>query len=157
MVVIMGKVSMHNRSKIITLYQEGYSERQIAVKAKASKTAVHSILKKIQETGSVEDKKRTGRPRKIKEADVRYLKLQSLRDRFKTSTQLAVDLQRTTGTNISPSCVRKLLIKEDLPGRVAARKPLFRRGNIKKRLEYAKEHKDWSLEMWNRVLFTDES
>ena len=44
-----------------------------------------------------------------------------------------------------------------LRGCVAIRKPLLRRGYKEKQLKYAKQHKDWPQEMFNRVLFTDES
>ena len=44
-----------------------------------------------------------------------------------------------------------------LRGRVACRKPLLRKANIQKRLRFAKEHVNWTLEDWKKVLFTDES
>ena len=41
--------------------------------------------------------------------------------------------------------------------RVAVRKPLLRPINKQKRLKWAKEHQNWTVEDWKRVLWTDES
>ena len=42
-----------------------------------------ALLKKHQETGQVEDKPRSGRPRKLTNSDEKYLKVTSLRERKK--------------------------------------------------------------------------
>ncbi|XP_073531794.1 mRNA-capping enzyme isoform X3 [Phyllobates terribilis] len=42
-------------------------------------------------------------------------------------------------------------------GKIAARKPLLRTGNKQKRLVWAKEHKEWTLDQWKSVLWSDES
>ncbi|CAJ0925597.1 unnamed protein product [Ranitomeya imitator] len=44
-----------------------------------------------------------------------------------------------------------------LHGKIAARKPLLRTGNKQKRLVWAKEHKEWTLDQWKSVLWSDES
>ena len=40
---------------------------------------------------------------------------------------------------------------------VALRKPLISEANQKKRLQFAREHKDWTLEQWKKVMWSDES
>ncbi len=40
---------------------------------------------------------------------------------------------------------------------VALRKPLISEANRKKRLQFAREHKDWTLEQWKKVMWSDES
>ncbi len=40
---------------------------------------------------------------------------------------------------------------------VALRKPLISEANRKKRLQFAREHKDWTLEQWKKVIRSDES
>ena len=37
------------------------------------------------------------------------------------------------------------------------RKPLISEANRKKRLQFAREHKDWTLEQWTKVMWSDES
>ena len=62
---------------------------------------------------------------------------------------LAADISRTT--------VKRRLCESGLHGRIAARKPLLRTGNKQKRLVWAKEHKEWTLDQWKSVLWSDES
>src|SRR6202043_1655869 len=38
----------------------------------------------------------------------------------------------------------------------ARRRPLLKELDMKQRLKFAKAHKDWTVEDWNRVIFTDE-
>ena len=80
-----------------------------------------------------------------------------MRNRKKASTELAKDINTATGKNISSSCIRRHLLKSGYSGCVAIQEPLLRHGNKEKRLKYAKQHKDWAQEMFNRVLYTDES
>lgn len=40
---------------------------------------------------------------------------------------------------------------------VASRKPQICEANWKKRLQFAREHKDWTLEQWKKVMWSDES
>ena len=40
---------------------------------------------------------------------------------------------------------------------VAVRKPVVIEANRKKRLQFAREHKDWTLEQWKKVMWSDES
>ena len=70
---------------------------------------------------------------------------------------MAKDINTATGKNVSSSCILRHLLKSGLRGCFAIRKPLLRRSNKEKRLKYAKQHKDWAQEMFNRVLYTDES
>ena len=101
-------------------------------KTRYSKTAVTEIIKKFRETGSLEDRKKSGRPPKLTKDDNKYLKTLSLRNRKKTSTKLAKDINTATGKNVSSPCIRRHLLKSELRGCVAIRKPLLRRGNKEK-------------------------
>jgi len=53
--------------------------------------------------------------------------------------------------------VQRRLRDYGLKGCIAAKKPLLRKQNKVKRLQWAKEHKDWSINQWYKVLFSDES
>ena len=48
-------------------------------------------------------------------------------------------------------------MKSGLHGRIAAKKPLLKyTNNKKKRLTWAKKHKQWTLDGWKSVLWSDE-
>ncbi|KAF9787720.1 hypothetical protein SFRURICE_016927 [Spodoptera frugiperda] len=62
----MGKgkqLTVETRSAIIVLNNEGYSERDIAKNLDISPKGVHSTLVTLWETGSLLDRKRSGRPK----------------------------------------------------------------------------------------------
>ena len=59
--------------------------------------------------------------------------------------------------NESTSILKIKLCETDLYGTNAVSRPLMRTQNNVKRLQWAKAHKDWTIEQWNKVLWTDES
>ena len=131
--------------------------REIARKLKISIHAVHYSLKRKEATGSNGDRKRSGRPKTTSPAEDKYIRVSSLRNRCLTCPQITADLNNTREMPVCSSTVRRRLCGAGLMGRVASRKPLLKEKNRKKRLAWAKKHKDWSLEQWQKVLWSDES
>ena len=162
----MGKVAeltVEERSVIYTLHKEKYSLRQIRVKLeeeyniKRSITAITNTIKRYDSTGSHESRERSGRPVLMSDSDRREVYLNSLRDRRKTIPILSEEFNATRSRSASASTIRRSLLCWGLRGRVAAKKPLLRPANIRKRLAFAKEHVKWSIKKWKRCLFSDES
>ena len=52
---------------------------------------------------------------------------------------------------------RRRLCETGLYGRITVKKLLLRKQNNFKRPQWTKSHKDWTIEQWNKVLWTDES
>ena len=59
-------LSYENRVRAICLHEAGQSISSIAEWMKCSRVTIHKLLNRKKATGSVKDKKRTGRPRKTK-------------------------------------------------------------------------------------------
>ncbi len=114
-------------------------------------------MKRFKETKSFENRRGRGRKPILTKKDVEYVKINSLRDRRKTLNLLTAEFNLTKPFKVSISTIRRSLKSQGLIGRVAAAKPLLRKANIKKRLVWARQHKDWSLNDWYQVLFTDET
>ena len=49
------------------------------------------------------------------------------------------------------------LSEAGLYGRTAVKKPQMKKKNCVKRLQWAKEHKHWTIDQWNKVFWPDES
>ena len=62
----MPKITELDRHKIILLHQQGHSQREINKQTGHSRCGIQAVRKKFEESGEVKDKKRTGRPRKLK-------------------------------------------------------------------------------------------
>ena len=151
------ELSYEQRVKVVTLHGEGKSMRQIGNQLNISCSTVCKTIKRYTETGSHVNRKGRGTVSKLNEKDVKYLCLSSLRNRRKGSKELASDLFKATGKDVTPRLVRYKLSDYGLKGRVAARKPFFRNANAKKRYSWCKNKKQWITADWNHVLFTDES
>ena len=75
---------------MVTLSKEDYSGHAIARKLKISLCAVQKILKKVQETGTVKDRPRSGRPSSTTPRQDRLLSHLALSDRQATSRDLEI-------------------------------------------------------------------
>ena len=81
-------LSYVQRARIVTLHEEGHSERKIAVKMACSKTAVHTTINNFELYGNYSDKKKSGRPRKTSRRNDHMMKLT-----FKISNQFLQKIQ----------------------------------------------------------------
>ena len=141
------QLSKEKQQSIITLRQEGQSSRKISRTLNVS-SAVAKTIKRYDETGSHEDRPRTGRPRVTSAAEDKFIRVTSLRNRQLTAPQIRAHinaLQSSSSRHISTSTVRRRLRESGLHGGIAAKKPLLRKNNKKKRLAWAKKNKEWTL------------
>jgi len=151
------EITVQERASIVTLRNEGYSHAEIGRKLQISKSTVTYTLKRHQETGQNESRKREGRPRITTTKEDRYIKIISKRNRRKTAPEIRAEVCQIFHKDLSVTTVKRRLINSGLNGRIAKRKPLIRKINAVKRLEWAQEHATWSMQQWKNVLWSDES
>lgn len=149
--------SIEQRASIVALHNEGFNIRYIAKKIKIPRSTVGDAITRFEKTGSNQDRKRSGRPRVTSKAEDKSLIIMSKMNRKLTAPEIQMRFNESHGKQISVSVVKERLQKAGLNGRISTKKPLLRRGNRKKRLEWALAHKDWTGENWKQVLWTDES
>lgn len=113
----MGKVSIETRLQVVSLSQQGLSQAKIARQTGVSKSAIQALLQKHRKTGTVEDQKRSGRPRKLSGADERHIKLICLQNKKMSSSDITSELALTSGTLVDPSTVRRSLARSGLSRR----------------------------------------
>ena len=92
--------------------------------------------------------------------DPELLLLQRISTLELTPPQIAAQIaasQSSGNRHISTSTVQRILRESGLNGRIAAKKPLLKDNNNKKRLVWAKKHKQWTLDWRKSVLWSDES
>lgn len=145
------------RFGIITLHKEGHTVRAIAEKLKISKSTVHDTIRRFKESSTLKTRKRSGRPKLTSKQEDQTIKLISKRDRRLTAPEICAEFNRSHSTQISVTTTKRRLATAGLHGRVAVRKPLLRPQNKVKRLDWGREHQDWTLTDWSKVLWTDES
>jgi len=151
------ELSLKERTRAVTLHEEGYSQRDIARKIGASKTAVLHIIQKYRATGTTVNTKGRGRRRLSSARDDRVLVRASLANRRATSLQLKRLWTRETGIQCSSRTVRNRLLERNLRSYKARKKPFVNNRQRNQRLQWAKDHRNWTNADWQKVMFTDES
>ena len=122
-----------------------------------SVSAVSYTIKRHLETGGNSDRKRSGRPKATTQSEDKFLRVNSLRDRWLTRQQLQAQLNIGQSKEVSVSTVKRRLWAAGFSGRVAIRKPLLRWQNKKERLAWAMKQCQWTTENWKKFFWTDES
>lgn len=151
------QIPLEKRAQIVILHKTGKSQVEIARILGVSRKGVQTTLNRHSETNSYSDRKRSGRPKKTTKIDDRQIEVLSKRSRMKTAPDIAAEINQSLDKSISVSTVKNRLRSAGLFGRVAARKPYLSSENKRKRLAWAKLHKNWTIEDWKQVLWSDES
>ena len=152
--------TIFEKSVMLTYYAEGKTFSWIGKQLKRDISAVRRFLIKCRnDDGTVEIKETEetrGRKRKTSPTTDRGIIIQTKRNRFITAKELKASLP--AGIDLSLNTIRSR-IKEsgEFNSYWAARKPFISKSNRIKRLAWARDHVNWSLEQWRRVMWTDES
>ena len=149
------KIDSSTKLKIVKLRQENLTMQQIADKVKCSKSVICKILKRYNDTGSSNNKKKPGRPRKTTVRQDRMMHRLALKGRFNTVTGISKQVKDVIG--VSRQTMSRRLPEIGLFARCQRKKPLISKKKPRARLGFANRHVLWSKCDWNRVFFSDES
>ena len=142
------------RSIMFRLWKNGTSMNRIAKQLNVSRKRVQNAIQKSKQTKAMPEKR--GRPRKSSLRQDRLIVKEVKKDPFLTAPRLKELLSNENSLNISTSTVRRRLCDVQLSGRLAKHKPHVSKQNIKKRLAFAKRHKDKDDRWCHNVLWSDE-
>ena len=70
---------------------------------------------------------------------------------------IAAKFNATTKLHFSERTVRRYIRKLNFQSRIAIQKPFLSKKNMSARVVWGRTHKEWTLEQWANVVFTDES
>lgn len=150
-------ISLFNRARIVALHQENFSNHAISERLGIPRSSVIRILNLYQETGSVERRHGTGRPRVTDQREDQYLANFVRRNPTVSITALRGHFTRTYRRVISSTTARRRLHAANLRSRRPLRVPRLLPRHIAARLDWARDHRGWLLAQWRNVLFSDES
>lgn len=114
-----------------------------------------STVRAINQRGTGISKPRPGRPKKLSSRDVRQI-IRYIRTNKTTRRITLTRLKKLFHFYIHENTIRNALSKAGYHHRIARRRPYLNNRDRKRRLKFAKEHEDWTVEDWARVLFSDE-
>lgn len=153
----MADLTEFQRGEIIGAWKFGHSEREIAEKIGHPKSTVHDTIVRYCETGSGTSAPRSGRPKVLSDRDKRHLEIIVRSNRQQTTRQVHQNFVESSGTAVSISTIRRALYDAGYNSRVAARKPLISRKNRRDRLQWCRQHREWTEDDWKKVIWSDES
>ena len=137
------------------LHKEKHTIREISEKVKRSKSVVGRVFKSYNDTGKIVSAFKTGRLLKTSAREDRIMQRMSLKDRFKSCTEIKRVMNSTSCVNVSRQTVSRRLQEIGLFNRTPRKKPLV--SLKKKRLEFPNRYVIWTYENWAKVFFSDES
>lgn len=152
------ELSTDLRLKVIDKRQGGASFGTIANDLSIPKSTAVNICRKYEATGRVTSEPREGRPMILSERNRRYTKILALQDRGNTVSEITNEVNRLmpANNNICAATVRRLLHKKGINKRKAVRKPLINARNRAQRVLWARDHVNWTMQQWSRVIWSDE-
>ncbi|GBN37285.1 hypothetical protein AVEN_160868-1 [Araneus ventricosus] len=157
----MGKaadLSELDRGQIVMARRLGTSLTETARLVDCSRSAVVSIHAKWIDDGDTSSRRQgVGRPRVIKEKGRRRLFLLVKRNRRLTVAQLTAQYNAGPSASVSENTVQQALLDMGLCSRRPTRVPLLTKRHRQLRLQWAREHRDWTMDEWKRVAWSDEA
>jgi transposase len=153
------QLTIEERTKAITLLEEGYSYRQVASRLdnNAHPSTILRLKKKYEETGKVQNKPIPGQPRLLTVRDERKIIRWIMTNECSTAIEVQKSLKVHENTEVSANTIRRVLKKNGFDLRIKWKKPLLSKTYRKKRLEFAMKYKNWTVQDWKKVIWSDES
>ena len=139
--------------KILGLAKASMPQRKIASLMKTAQHTIQNILTTYTFETFQGRKPRRNYQRKTSEREDRYI-LRALQQTYDLPLQ---DITNIIGLGISERTVRRRRSEAGLGSYIAFEKPALSAENVHKRLDWAKKHKDWTIEKWKKVIWSDES
>jgi DDE superfamily endonuclease/Transposase/Helix-turn-helix domain len=144
------------------LHEDGKSAAEIGRILNRSPTSIKNCIRRLSSTKNTSYKKRENSGRKCiidDRAERRILRdIQNSSElRRLPKRQLAQEISALISKNICGATLVKTLKKNGIQSHVARKKPFISEENRLKRLQWARDHRNWTKEQWRRVLWTDES
>ncbi|GBN13741.1 Transposable element Tcb2 transposase [Araneus ventricosus] len=161
--IVTVKMSNHQRLddgmrwRIVGRLEAVQSHVQICREFNLTPSVVCNLWKQFLDTGSIKGKPGQGRPRATTATEDCYLSIVARCNRGATASQLSRDLYAATGPRVSRVTVSKRLHETGLFVRRHAVCVPITSTNRRVHLAWCREHRDWSMDQWATVLFTDES
>ena len=146
-------LSEEEKRIIHILSQAGHKGPEISKLRGVNVKTVYKVLKRAEVRGTTDRAKGSGRPRKMTERMLRVLRREVRYNRRATLAELTSALPERLHYNT----VRRALRKLGYSNRIAVKKPYLTATHKALRLLFAKQYKNWTVEDWKKVIWTDES
>jgi len=139
---------------VLALLDSGHTGYQISSQTGLSTATISRIHSKHCSTLS---KSSGGRPSKLSENNLCYATHLISIGQAKNAVQVAKSLQKLTNQSISAQTVGNRMKGMEMKAVVKKKRPLLSQRHRRERLDFAIAHKDWTVEDWKKVVWSDET
>ncbi|GBN63496.1 hypothetical protein AVEN_148374-1 [Araneus ventricosus] len=157
----MGKaaeLSEFDRWQMVMARRLGTSITETARLVGCSRPAVVSIHTKWINDGDTSSKRQgVNRPRVFKKRGCRRVSRLEKQNQRQTVAQLTAQYNAGPRASVSEHTVQLTLLDMGLCSRRPTRVSLLTKRHRQLHLQWAREHRDWTMDEWNRVAWSDES
>ena len=153
------KSEMTNETKnfITEMFKAGRKPSIIATELNINRSTVYKFLKRYKEMGSIENKRRTGRPPKWTKRDNNQLLSVLVKKNKKATVRTVWQLfKEERAATVCLETIRLKLRGLGLIRRCIKKFEFICRRNRIKRIKFAKTHMKWTADNWQKVIFSDE-
>jgi transposase len=150
----MRSISSAQKENILSLASNGYPTRQIASRTGVGKSTVSRVLQEHlpnQQTPSA------GRPSRLSPTDKHAVLAQITSGKATNAVQATNHINSTIAHPVSVQTIRNILKENSFKAVVKKKKPLLTAVHRKKRLAFAMKYREWTVEDWKRVIWSDET
>lgn len=154
LILLMLPLSKQQVDRILYLLDHGVSASSIAKQTGSGKATISRIRQIHRPNLPVSS---GGRPRSLTDQNVRHGVHLIASGKADTAVEVARKLRDITNKPLSDQTVRNYLKEAGLKAVVKKKKPLLSSKQIRDRLDFAISHKDWTIDDWKRVVWSDET
>jgi len=153
--MVRRKLSIAERWQAVGMSQTGLSNRRVAQRVGVHHSVIDRLMDRFQATGTVEDRPRSGRPRKTTPREDRLIARRARRDNFTTAGRIRAGVP--FGGHVSVRTVIRRLNAQHLLARRPIKRPELTARHRIARLNWSRDHLQWNIRNWRRVHWSDES
>ncbi len=151
---IMHPISSAQKENIISLATNGHSTRYIASTVGASQPTVSRVLQKHLPNWHPPP---SGHPSKLSPTSKHAVVMQITTGKAANAVQATNHINSIIDNPVSAQTVRRVLKNNTFKAVTKKKKPLLTTVHRKKCLAFALKHKEWTVEDWKRVIWSDET
>lgn len=151
------ELSNDAKQMAVDLLLQGYKAAKVAQMLSVNRSTIGRIWKKFKTNESVENKKRSGRPRLVDERGDRKLFRLLRRNRRQSLHDLTDDFNKVTPTKVSKRTVQRRLHSAGYKNRKIRKAITISEVNRKRRLLWCRARRFYKLSYWKKVIFSDET
>ena len=151
------KLSNFDRARAVAWFQDGGTKREVARRLQVSISVIVRLIQCYIATGRVQERRRSGRPKKTNPREDRLIERQALQTRAASSSIIRRHVRVAANINISQQTIRNRLHGFYLRSRRPAVRPRLAPAHRAARRTFCRRHVRWTRHQWSKVLFSDES